>query len=120
MNNKVLHYGLLNAAVNDFVNIRYQRYGKFMFFELNGFYQLFCRVLPSFYVLSFTNLTNVFIVLTFFFCQLLLVVIVIFLIVFIFLKSAYITLAAACCSSILHCKKQFGVVLGLYFLISIR
>ena len=26
MNNKVLHYGLLNAAVNDFV-IRYQQYG---------------------------------------------------------------------------------------------
>ena len=25
MNNKVLHYGLLNAAVNDFV-IRYQQY----------------------------------------------------------------------------------------------
>ena len=29
MNNKVLHYGLLNAAVNDFV-IRHQRYEKFI------------------------------------------------------------------------------------------
>ena len=44
--------------------------------------------------------------------------IVIFLIVFIFFKSAYITLAAACCSGILHCKKQFGVVLGLFSIIS--
>ena len=38
MNNKVLHYGLLNAAVNDFV-IRHQRYEKLIFFN---FFVEFC------------------------------------------------------------------------------